>query len=87
MIDGHREKSERLEQFLLMLADRHVLEKKSKQVPVFDEFDTPWQIEYVCKECGWTCSEYTKIKECGKRVEILDFLCLPIDQVSEDTKK
>ena len=72
--ESYMEKSERLEQFLLMLADRHILEKKSKRVPVFDEFDTPWQIEFVCKECGWSCSEYEKIKECARIREIKNFL-------------
>lgn len=75
------EKSTRLEQFLLMLADRHVLEKKTKSVPVFDEFDTPWQTEYVCRECGSSYSVYDTNKECDRLREIKDFLGDTVDEL------
>lgn len=73
MTESLSEKYTRLEQFLLMLADRHVLEKKTKRVPVFDEFDTPWQTVIVCVECGSKVSLYDEYKVCPKKTEILEF--------------
>lgn len=74
IFETDRVKIRRLEQFLLVMADRHVREKQVNRVPVFDEFDEPWQTSWVCAECGDSKSSYNKDKDCDRLKEIKEFL-------------